>query len=49
MFLMAKDNTSKNGSLLQVNWLMSHAYETYCDKETQMLFIELFKENTFGN
>ena len=48
MYLMAKDN-GKNGILLQSAMLMCTVYSSYVDSETQMLFIEIYKENTFGN
>lgn len=48
MYLMAKDS-GKNGVLLQSAMLMCNVYSTYVEKDTQMLFIEIFKENTFGN
>lgn len=47
MYLLAKD---KNGGiLLQSSMLIASAYNAYVDKDTQMLFIEICKENTFGN
>jgi len=47
MFLLVKYES--NGILLQPGMLMSSVYTSYVDKDTQMLFIEFCKENTFGN
>jgi GABA(A) receptor-associated protein len=49
MYLLARDNKSNNGVLLQSSALMSSVYSSHVDEETQMLFIEVCKENTFGN
>jgi hypothetical protein len=49
MYLLARDNKSNNGVLLQSSALMSSVYSSHLDEETQMLFIEVCKENTFGN
>lgn len=47
MFLLAKKE--KNGVLLQTGMTMSTVYLNYIDQDTQMLFVEICKENTFGN
>jgi GABA(A) receptor-associated protein len=49
MYLLARDNKTNNGVLLQSSALMSSVYTSHSDEETQMLFIEVCKENTFGN
>jgi hypothetical protein len=46
LYLLIKNNT--NGILLQGNMLISTIYNLYADSETKMLFIEIYKENTFG-
>lgn len=46
LYLLIKNNS--NGILLQGNMLISTIYNTYADSETKMLFIEIYKENTFG-
>jgi GABA(A) receptor-associated protein len=47
MFLMTKQ--ANNGIFLQNGMQIIDVYNKYVDPETQMLFIEIYKENTFGN
>lgn len=47
LFLLVKHKD--NGILLQTNDLIAEVYEKYADPDIQMLFIEIYKENTFGN
>lgn len=47
LFLLVKHKN--NGILLKTGDLMSQVYESYADSDTKMLFIEICKENTFGN
>lgn len=48
MFLMAKDKNT-GGILLQSNMIMADVYQKFIDEDTQMLFVQILKENTFGN
>lgn len=48
MYILAKDK-NKSGVLLQTSMLMGTAYQNFIDEDTQMLFVEVLKENTFGN
>ena len=48
IFMLACNTNTKNGVLLHVGSMMAQVYSDYFDKDTQMLFIELCKENTFG-
>jgi len=47
MYLLARD--TRGGILLQSGMLMAEAYNSYVDKDTQMLYVNICKENTFGN
>ena len=49
MLTSSKGNRKNDSVLLSIGMGMAEVYKTYMDTDTQMLFIEICKENTFGN